>query len=102
MRNCAIDRKASDPDQMDPERAAVSVRAIAAAWLLVLAAGLVALLPSALDIAEAAMVRTAYLARSEITEVLPRLPNVPQPHDLTPSQMPDAADILGNGGNGQL
>jgi hypothetical protein len=97
MRDYAVGRKASDPDRTNPERAVASIQGIAAAWLLVLAAALVALLPSALTIAEATAARTASLARSEVTEVLRSMPSMLQPHDLILSQMPDAADILGDG-----
>ena len=97
MGNYAVGRKASDPDRTDPERAVASIQGIAAAWLLVLAAALVALLPSALSIAEATAARTAYLARAEVTEVLRSMPSMLQPHDLIVSQGLDTADILGDG-----
>jgi hypothetical protein len=97
MRNYAVGRKASDPDRTNPERAVASIQGIAAAWLLVLAAALVALLPNALSIAEAAAARTAYLARAEVTEVLRSMPSMLQPHDLIVSQGLDTADILGDG-----
>ena len=90
MRNYAVGRKASDPDRTDPERAVASIQGIAAAWLLVLAAALVALLPNALSIAEATAARTAYLARAEVTEVLRSMPSMLQ-------QGLDTADILGDG-----
>jgi hypothetical protein len=97
MRNYAVGRKASDPDRTDPEQAVASIQDIAAAWLLVLAAALVAFLPNALSIAEATAVRTAYLARVEVTEVLRSMPSMLQPHDLIVSQGLDTADILGDG-----
>jgi len=69
-----IDREAADADRTDPRRAVASLQGVAAAWLLVLAAGLVAVLPGALSVAEHSAIRSAHAARLEITEFAHKVP----------------------------
>ncbi len=70
MRDHEFLREAADLDRTDPARAVASIQGIAAAWLLVLAAAAIALLPCAVTVAEASVVHTAHVARSEITLLL--------------------------------
>lgn len=93
MRDYPIDRKASDPDQTDPGRAVASLQGIAAAWLVVLAAALVTLLPSTLSTVEALVVHAAHVVRSEIMEFSVSTPNALQPHDLIMNRGPDMTDV---------
>jgi len=69
-----IDREASDVDRTDPQRAVASLQGIAAAWLLVLALGVVAILPSALSVAEHSAIRTARAASLELAALAQRVP----------------------------
>jgi len=71
-----IDREASDVDRTDPQRAVASLQGIAAAWLLVLALGVVAILPSALSVAEHSAIRTARAASLELSALAQRVPRV--------------------------
>ena len=69
-----IDREASDADRTDPQRAVASLQGIAAAWLLVLAVGAVAVLPGALHVAEHSALRTVHVARLEINGLAHEVP----------------------------
>lgn len=91
MRDHEIFREASDSDRTDPVRAVASFQGIAAAWLLVLAAAAVAVLPCAVTVAEASAARTAHVARSEITAFLRGVPNALQPRHPFLSQEPQAS-----------
>ncbi|HTZ76346.1 MAG TPA: hypothetical protein VMC10_00485 [Stellaceae bacterium] len=75
MPNHESHREADDIDRTDPRRAAASLQGIAAAWLLVLAAGLVAILPTAVDAAEHSVLRTARAAQLELTTLARTLPH---------------------------
>jgi hypothetical protein len=91
MRDYEIFREASDPDRTDPVRAVASFQGIAAAWLLVLAAAFIALLPCVVNVAEAKVVRTAHVARSEIVELLRSVPSSLQPRHPLLSLEPRAS-----------
>ncbi len=94
MRDYEFYNGTSDPDRTSPARAVASIQGIAAAWLLVLGAAFVALLPCAMNIAEASVVRTAHVARTEIAQLLQKVPGSPQARHPSLGRGAGTGDVL--------